>query len=429
MIILFVNSLLRRLKILAFLVLGLFALAACVNEWTPEGGWASFSANEDWIYVAAREGRVVRLERSTARVDVNWAYPPVGSDGLGAIYSAPLLSDGVVYGAGYNCSGTSCSGEIFAVSENGRFAWGAGPVRLPNARLVSSPALVGDTLLVSTDNTNDDEGSFGFLYALEAAADYDKSVQEQVAQRVKWRLPIEGAAWGGIAASGDTIYIGTRAGIIYALDVSDKSEYEINVKDRVLWTFDLGLPIVSTPLVMDGKLYIGSFASSDNFFALDIEERASDPEGLSLHPSKEWTFSVGSQVWARPLLIDGTLYVFGLDGSIHALDPNTGSALWDSSPNIGSPIVSPPVLLEAGGDRFLAVPSFEQDVHIVTLPDGLYEKRLYDTDNGVAASPVFLDGSLYVHTRNGEVRRFHPISLNLQSCIRNLADRQSESCG
>ena len=79
-----------------------FATVACVNELKPEGGWSSPQVRDDMIFVGNRDGYLVRFDPNSKTLDTSWIYP-IG-DGIGAIYSDPIMFDGNVYGTGYKCN-------------------------------------------------------------------------------------------------------------------------------------------------------------------------------------------------------------------------------------------------------------------------------------------------------------------------------------
>ncbi len=423
-------------KLLFLFLIGLVAIgaAACVDELTPRGGWSSVTESGDWVYVGTRDGQLVRFNKVTGIRDGGWRYPPVGT--VGAIYSTPLVKDGIIYSVAYTRNGNSYTGQVFAlVEETGRTAWSSGPYPSRSsqssleARLVGGTALTNnDSLLFGVEFAVDTNGAFGYLYALDATVDVNSSFEEQVINRFQWRLPVDSGIWGGVSLYEDTAYFGTKSGTIYAVDVRDKPEYARDPMSRILWRFNGGGVIVATPLINDGKMYIGSFGTGGTFFALDLAARAEDETEETLQTGREWSFKTSGGIWADALLDNDILYVSTLAGRLYALDSRTGSERWSEPADIGSPIVAAPALLRTNRDSFLAVPSFEEDIHIVGL-GGFYDKRVYKTNSGTASSPLLTDKFLYSHSIDGNLYRFDPISLNLQACYTDLGEEEVKSCG
>ena len=67
---------------------------------------------------------------------------------------------------------------------------------------------------------------------------------------------------------------------------------------KLLWRFSTGGIVESTPTVIDGLVYVGTFA--DHLYALDANT------GESI-----WTFKVNGLVRASPSVVDGLVYFGG----------------------------------------------------------------------------------------------------------------------
>ena len=147
----------------------MIAAVACINDLTPEGGWSSPIVESDKIFVGNRDGNLVRFDPETGNLDQSWRYPR--EDGLGAIYSSPVIVGDTIYGAGYTCRGDNCDGEIFALNlADGSSIWGQTGLEL-QTKLVGQIGVVGSTLLVGTGPLGEeDKGPDGYLYGLDASA-------------------------------------------------------------------------------------------------------------------------------------------------------------------------------------------------------------------------------------------------------------------
>jgi outer membrane protein assembly factor BamB len=85
--------------------------------------------------------------------------------------------------------------------------------------------------------------------------------------------------------------------------------------EHVLWEFKTGGRVISSPVVADGAVYVGS---NDHFLhALDA---------VSGH--ELWKFQTGANVNSTPAVVGGTVYFLSLDGNAYALDAHTGKQLW-----------------------------------------------------------------------------------------------------
>jgi len=77
--------------------------------------------------------------------------------------------------------------------------------------------------------------------------------------KLLWRFNASGEVNGAPAYSDGTVVIGSRNGILYALDTSGKLK----------WKRNLSQPVLSRPLLLDKKVFVTNYASS--LYALDVE--------------------------------------------------------------------------------------------------------------------------------------------------------------
>jgi eukaryotic-like serine/threonine-protein kinase len=83
----------------------------------------------------------------------------------------------------------------------------------------------------------------------------------------------------------------------------------------VKWTFKTGGPIVGSPAVAGGVIYIGSF--DGHLYAVDQETG-----------KEKWKFDTRRQVVSTPTIADGVVYLRGYDAVLYALDAATGAVKW-----------------------------------------------------------------------------------------------------
>ncbi|MBI2515883.1 MAG: PQQ-like beta-propeller repeat protein [Opitutae bacterium] len=84
---------------------------------------------------------------------------------------------------------------------------------------------------------------------------------------------------------------------------------------EVKWTFATAEPIISSPAVADGVVYVGS---SDNFlYALDAATG-----------KLKWKFDAQGNVSSSPTVAGGVVYALSLDGKLYAVDAATGAQKW-----------------------------------------------------------------------------------------------------
>jgi outer membrane protein assembly factor BamB len=83
----------------------------------------------------------------------------------------------------------------------------------------------------------------------------------------------------------------------------------------VQWAFDTGGPVVGSPAVADGVVYIGSY--SGYLYALDQKTG-----------KEKWKFKSRMPIASTPAVADGLLYFVSSTGALAALDVATGQTKW-----------------------------------------------------------------------------------------------------
>jgi outer membrane protein assembly factor BamB len=84
---------------------------------------------------------------------------------------------------------------------------------------------------------------------------------------------------------------------------------------QLLWTFQTGSEIISSPVIGFGRVYIGS--TDGKVYAINLKDG-----------SKIWEFDTGDDIEAPPLLVDTFIYIGNLSGVFFALDAHTGKVYW-----------------------------------------------------------------------------------------------------
>lgn len=397
------QSLRRNLAVLTLVILSTVSLTACLNDLTPQGRWSAPVSDGDFIYVGNLEGTLVRVDAVSHAYDVNWLYPyeldgvRKKPNGLGAMYGAPVLENGTVYAAGYTCQGSECDGEVFGVStDSGAISWNSGGFRM-RTKLVGQIQPTGNgQLLIGTGPVDGERQPPGYLYSF--------SADPNAGRRVSWRVPLDGEVWGDVAVDDvtQTAYLGTDAGTLYAIDIS-----EGDFEDRVKWTYASKGAITGSVLFHEGAIYFGDLSS--RFYRLNPRSQTTD-----------WEYEAGAWVWAKATPDDqnGAIYVSTLGGNIHALNISTGEPIWGQL--IEGQIVGTPLLFDRERNEFtqrvLAVPSGDEDVHVLNVNDGQIIGT-FPTDSAVKSSPVLINDFVYIHTLDGDLKWYSPSDQTLQGCV------------
>jgi outer membrane protein assembly factor BamB len=141
------------------------------------------------------------------------------------------------------------------------------------------------------------------------------------------------------------------------------------------WQFSIGFPILSSPAVVDGTIFIGSL--NTEVFALD-----------SFSGPAKWNFKTGGEVLASPTVADGVVYIGSGDGNLYALDAETGRELWRFA---ATNAVSSSAAVVDG------VVYFGSDDANLYAVDAVTGQEIWRSRIGPAfSSPAVVDGVLYI---------------------------------
>ncbi|MBD3272446.1 MAG: PQQ-binding-like beta-propeller repeat protein, partial [Elusimicrobia bacterium] len=144
---------------------------------------------------------------------------------------------------------------------------------------------------------------------------------------VLWQYSAEGRIDMTACYEDGIIYVGSRNGMLYALDSNNKT---------VVWSQNLGTVLIASPIVYDGKLFIGAGSPSTDIKILDIADG-----------SEIGVLSTNQPVQSSPSLYNGRFYVGSNDGAVYAGSLETLTAEWTHQ-TVGSFELSSPVADETG---------------------------------------------------------------------------------
>ncbi len=155
------------------------------------------------------------------------------------------------------------------------------------------------------------------------------------------------------------------------------------IPDRLdlLWSYDTGALIISSPVVGYGRVYIGS--TNGRVYALELADGR-----------KAWEVDTGDDIEASPLLWDDAVYIGSLSGDLFALDAHTGDVIWTFETDNSI----------YGSANWARIP----DSRAVNIFVGSYDNRLYcldaatgelkwkvETDNYINGAPA-TDGQVVI---------------------------------
>jgi outer membrane protein assembly factor BamB len=125
------------------------------------------------------------------------------------------------------------------------------------------------------------------------------------------KLPIdENPGWdtaiSGATVFGNTIYVGSADGHLYAIDKKNGAEY---------WRFKTGGPVHSIPVAADGKVLFGSY--DHHVYALNAETG-----------ELSWKFDTGQMIVSSPAYVNGKVMIGSRSADLYALNISTGLEEW-----------------------------------------------------------------------------------------------------
>jgi eukaryotic-like serine/threonine-protein kinase len=105
-------------------------------------------------------------------------------------------------------------------------------------------------------------------------------------------------------------------------------------------------------------------------------------------PRRSWRYRAGAWIKSSPVVVDQTVYVCALDGTVHAVDALSGAPRW-TVPSRGKGVDSSPVV--AAGSVYVC----DGHVHAFDAPTGDLRWKVFTGEQG-ASSPAFVDGLVIV---------------------------------
>ena len=361
------------MSFIAILVLS----AACVGFASPKG-WSPPQFEDGNAFVFLDEGRLSALafdETDNSRARELWRFPnddlyPLEEDiDLKAVYGPPVFLEDFIILAAY-------SGEIVAITRDGRYEPGSGSWKISvPGEIIGTAVVAEDRLIFAT--------SEGRLY-----------VRDVVTGGGGAPWPVNGkelgaSIWASPIVSNGVVITATMKGTVQAFNL----ETGVAVWDA---PFKKDSAIAVLALINENVLFVPGLGGIIDF--IDVQS------GQSIGQS----FETEGWVWAEPVVKDGILYFGDFAGNLYALDITKGinveNQVWPPI-FVGGKIKGKPVII----GQTLVLADEDATVHFIDIEKGIinYSFSLNDTSD-IFASVVEYQGFAWIVSENGELFRADP---------------------
>lgn len=200
-----------------------------------------------------------------------------------------------------------------------------------------------------------------------------------------WRFETAGPIEATPVVFGTTVYVGTTEGTFFALDQTTGDE---------IWTMPPEGRIGAAPGLGQGEMEENQ---SPMMVVVVDDDGAVRGHDAAVATGVQWTTRLGTRIRSSPVVIDGVVYVATDDGFVHALDLIDGSELWrypSEAPGLGT--ISADLTFHEG---ILYVGTEAGILHMVDVtgesPALICE---YDAFDAIVTNPIVADGVVYVAT-------------------------------
>lgn len=266
---------------------------------------------------------------------------------------------------------------LYCYDLNGKLMWSKElpPMKMRNAfGEGGSPALSGSKLILALDQ---EEGAFITVL--------DKATGKEIWRRDRDEI----SSWS-------TPYVHKSGGreLVIVSATKRVRAYDLETGEVVWEVSGLGLNVIPAPVIHNDIVVVMSGFRDPNLLAIRLGGKGD----LTGSESVVWTNQRGNSYTASPVLLDGKLYVLTDNGTLSCFNPATGEAYYRQQ-RLPKPYNFKASPVAAGGHLYLATE--EGDVVVVKAGER-FEVAATNTmaDQSFIASPVVVDGTLYLRGQN-----------------------------
>jgi outer membrane protein assembly factor BamB len=239
-----------------------------------------------------------------------------------------------------------------------------------------SPVIVGDLLVVNADAEIDP--TIVAFHRKDGGIAWRKPRGQEVRSKFSFSTPVV------VETDGRTEILSAASGMIGAYAPADGS---------LLWkvTYGEGYSVVPRPVVADGMAYVATGYNVPKLIAI----RLGDATGDVTKSHIAWEVTRRMPKTPSMIATNGQILVLDDTGTLTGLDAKSGKPVWNEKlPGnfSASPILTGDTLYAVTEDGVCYVVKISPDTAKIQFETDLAERTL--------ASPVLLDGALYLRTEN-----------------------------
>lgn len=198
---------------------------------------------------------------------------------------------------------------------------------------------------------------------------------------LKWSFPTGRAVRSSPVMVDGVVYVGSDDGSVYAVNADTGKE---------IWSYATGGPVDSSPAIFDGVVYVGS--NDGNLYAIKANNGA-----------KLWSFQTSDWVQSSPVVSNGIVYVGSDDHRIYAINAATGLAQWSQPFTTNDVVRCSPAIY----NNVVYVGSNDDNVYAIKAHDGA-KLWSFPTGASVISSPTVGGGCVFL----GNIYHFYTLGLN-----------------
>lgn len=193
-----------------------------------------------------------------------------------------------------------------------------------------------------------------------------KSSPEKQSKRIIWEFQTGGTVRSSPCVSDDMVYFGSWDSKLYCLNGRDGEK---------LWDFKTGWHVYSSPVIWDGSVYFGS--CDKKFYCVNAKDG-----------KKVWDFDTGGYIYSSPCVRGSYVYFGSSDKKLYCVSAKSGQKIWDFDTDgivYSNPLVVKDRIYFGSGDR---------NIYCLDIKEGR-KIWAFKTFNEIGSSPCVSDNFIY----------------------------------